>query len=92
MPKLGKEYDDVLIALIAAGHSNKDIAAHLGVQVSVIKDNIVRLLSRYRVRNRAHLVAQAYRAGLLSRPEWTKEVSDERENRNVGCVLCGHVS
>jgi len=59
----GRELD--VLKLVAAGFSNKEIAAHLYVGVSTVKTHLDDVYRKLDVSDRAHAVAVALRAGLL---------------------------
>lgn len=59
----GRELD--VLRLVAAGFSNKEIAAHLYVGVSTVKTHLDDVYRKLGVSDRAHAVAVALRAGLL---------------------------
>jgi len=63
-PVLTERELDVL-RLVAAGFSNKEIAAHLYVGVSTVKTHLDDVYRKLDVSDRAHAVAVALRAGLL---------------------------
>jgi len=63
-PVLTERELDVL-KLVAAGFSNKEIAAHLYVGVSTVKTHLDDVYRKLDVSDRAHAVAVALRAGLL---------------------------
>ncbi|CAM3845330.1 LuxR C-terminal-related transcriptional regulator [Kibdelosporangium persicum] len=54
-----------VLALTADGHSNAAIARSLSCSEHTIKNVIYDLMTRLQVRNRAHAVAHAVRAGLI---------------------------
>ena len=55
-----------VLALIAAGLSNNEIAEHLGIGPGTVKTHIRHLLHKLGARDRVHLVIIAFRAGLAS--------------------------
>lgn len=54
-----------VLTLVADGHANSDIARELSCSEHTVKNVIYELMARLQVRNRAHAVAQAVRAGLI---------------------------
>lgn len=54
-----------VLALVAEGHGNAVIARVLSCSEHTVKNVIYELMSRLQVRNRAHAVARAVRAGLI---------------------------
>lgn len=55
----------MIVRNIASGYENPDIARNLGLSVAMIKKEIATLMTHYTARNRAQLVHEAYRSGLL---------------------------
>ena len=53
-----------ILALIARGLSNGEIAEHLGIGPGTVKTHVRNLLHKLGARDRVHLVIIAYRAGL----------------------------
>lgn len=60
------EREREVLALIARGLSNGEIAGHLQVSLATIKTHITRLLAKLEARDRAQLVIAAYESGLVS--------------------------
>jgi DNA-binding NarL/FixJ family response regulator len=54
-----------VLALIAHGLSNAELAAHLQLSMATVKTHIGRLLAKLRARDRAQLVIIAYETGLV---------------------------
>jgi len=55
-----------VLALVARGHSNTEIAALLSVSLPTVKTHVGRLLAKLAARDRAQLVIAAYESGLVS--------------------------
>lgn len=55
-----------VLALIARGLSNTELAEHLHVSPATVKSHVGRLLSKLNARDRAQLVIVAYETGLVS--------------------------
>ncbi|WP_036567440.1 response regulator transcription factor [Nocardia sp. BMG51109] len=53
-----------VLLLVAAGHSNGEIAVHLGVGDETVKTHVSRVLAKLGVRDRIHAVVYAHRHGL----------------------------
>ncbi|WP_124706791.1 response regulator transcription factor [Gordonia insulae] len=58
-----REYD--MLRLIAAGHTNVEIASELNLSVNTVKDYVRNVLQRLTARNRAQLITNARARGLL---------------------------
>ncbi len=63
------ERESEVMALVAAGLSNDEIARRLVVSPATAKTHVSRVMSKLAVRDRAQLVVVAYEAGLV-RPGW----------------------
>ncbi len=57
-----------VVQLVAAGHSNSEIAAALYVSTATVKTHINHIFAKTGLRDRAQLVAYAYRTGLAVIP------------------------
>ena len=57
-----------VLALLAAGLSNKAIARKLGLSLATVKTHLNHLFTKLGAKNRTHAIAQARRAGYLSEP------------------------
>ena len=58
-----------VLALVAAGLSNDDIAGRIYVSLSTVKTHVARAMMKLGARDRAQLVVFAYQSGLV-RPGW----------------------
>lgn len=58
-----------VLALIATGFSNREIAAELGITRNTVKNHLRSILSKLGVRNRAQAAAYAVSRGLVSLPQ-----------------------
>jgi DNA-binding NarL/FixJ family response regulator len=54
-----------VLALIAKGRSNKEIAAALGVSDETVKSHVSNIMQKLQAQDRAHAVTEAIRLGLL---------------------------
>jgi DNA-binding NarL/FixJ family response regulator len=54
-----------VLALVAAGRQNKQIAFELGIAERTVKLHITALLDATRARNRTHLLVRARELGML---------------------------
>jgi DNA-binding NarL/FixJ family response regulator len=57
-----------ILALVADGLSNAEIAAELVISAATVKTHIGRLLSKLDARDRAQLVVIAYQSGFATGP------------------------
>ena len=64
------EREREVLALVAEGLSNEDIAARLYLSPATSRTHVSRILTKLGARSRAQLVVVAYEAGLV-RPGWT---------------------
>ncbi|WP_147268287.1 response regulator transcription factor [Spongiactinospora rosea] len=55
-----------VLALVAAGLSNLQIADKLGIGAGTVRSHLARILAKLSARNRAHAVGIAYESGLLT--------------------------
>lgn len=55
-----------VVALVAGGHSNDEIAAQLFLSPATVKTHVSRAMSKLYARDRAQLVVLAYEAGLVT--------------------------
>ena len=56
---------------IARGHSNKDIAAVLGISEETVKTHVGHVLSKLQVGNRGQATVQALKRGLVALEDLT---------------------
>lgn len=54
-----------VVGLVAEGMSNKEVGIHMGLSALTVKSHLARIGKRLGVGDRAHMVAIAYRAGVL---------------------------
>lgn len=59
-----------VLALVAAGRSNTEIAMHLSLSTDTVGHHIHDMLTRTGARNRAEVVARSYVGGLLNGRSW----------------------
>jgi DNA-binding NarL/FixJ family response regulator len=58
-----------ILALVATGRANADIAAQLTISVATVKTHVSRLLAKLQVHDRAQLVVIAYETGLVEQTQ-----------------------
>ncbi|MGO9083280.1 MAG: DNA-binding response regulator, partial [Streptosporangiaceae bacterium] len=73
-----------VLALVAAGQSNAEIAAGLHLSVATVKTHVSRLLARLGLRDRAQLVVIAYESGLIRPGERAPGQAGERAPGQAG--------
>lgn len=74
--KLSRRESQVL-ALVASGYSNQEIADELGIAHNTVKNHLRNILSKLKVKNRAQAAAYAVSHGLVSLPSnSTKDIDD----------------
>jgi DNA-binding NarL/FixJ family response regulator len=64
LPELTRRERDVL-TLLAGGHSNREIAATLGIGVETVKDHVASLYRKFDVGDRVSAVREAERLGFV---------------------------
>jgi DNA-binding NarL/FixJ family response regulator len=74
-----------VVALVAVGMTNAEIASDLGVTQDVVKERLSQGLTRWRARNRTHLVHLAHERGVFTRRAAGPPLPARRE----GAVACG---
>ena len=55
-----------VLRYVALGHSNRDIAATLGIGEETVKTHVAHLLGKLRVENRSQAIVEALKRGLVS--------------------------
>lgn len=60
-----------VLALVGAGMSNQEVAAHLAVSPATAKTHVSRTMVKLGVRDRAQLVVLAYETALVV-PKWSE--------------------
>ena len=63
------ERETEVLALVARGMSNTEIATALSISVKTVKTHIGSLLAKLHARDRSHLVITAYETGLVAPPD-----------------------
>lgn len=58
-----------ILALVAAGRANKEIAANLGISEDTVKRHVSHILEKLNVHDRAQATAEAIRRGIIRMPE-----------------------
>jgi DNA-binding NarL/FixJ family response regulator len=58
-----------ILALVAAGRANKEIAANLGIYEDTVKRHVSHILEKLDVHDRAQATAEAIRRGIIRMPE-----------------------
>jgi DNA-binding NarL/FixJ family response regulator len=58
-----------ILALVAAGRANKEIAANLGISEDTVKRHVSHILEKLDVHDRAQATAEAIRRGIIRMPE-----------------------
>jgi DNA-binding NarL/FixJ family response regulator len=56
-----------ILRLVAGGHSNKEVARHLGIAVGTVKNHVSDMLRKLEARDRTHAVLKAIAGHLLSK-------------------------
>jgi two-component system nitrate/nitrite response regulator NarL len=65
-----------VLALVASGYSNKEIADELSIAYNTVKNHLRSILSKLGVKNRAQAAAYAVSHGLVSLPEQANRVRE----------------
>jgi DNA-binding NarL/FixJ family response regulator len=78
-----------VMALVATGMSNEEIAQHLVVTRATAKTHVSRALGKLRARDRAQLVTLAYETGLVL-PRQARGSAIRRGHRDAGGHPIGH--
>lgn len=58
-----------ILALVAAGRANKEIAGVLGISEDTVKRHVSHILEKLEVNDRAQATAEAIRRGIIRIPE-----------------------
>jgi DNA-binding NarL/FixJ family response regulator len=58
-----------ILALVAAGRANKEIAANVGISEDTVKRHVSHILEKLDVHDRAQATAEAIRRGIIRMPE-----------------------
>ena len=62
------EREQEVLTLVAKGHTNKEISAHLGISVKTVEVHKSNIMSKLGLKNRADVVRYALTLGWLDRP------------------------
>ncbi|MGZ3716189.1 MAG: LuxR C-terminal-related transcriptional regulator, partial [Ktedonobacterales bacterium] len=65
-----------VLTLIAAGGTNREVAARLFVSATKIKTHLLHIYEKLGVSDRAAAVGEAYRRGILKRSHWNTQFPD----------------
>jgi len=79
-----------ILAYIADGYSNEEIAETLGNQCQTIKNHVSAILDKLQAKNRTHAVAIALKRGEIGSPDKEKTGIEENEQAayQAGFLTC----
>jgi two-component system nitrate/nitrite response regulator NarL len=60
--------EEEILRLVAAGHTNREIATRLDIAEGTVKNHLRNILGKLQLKNRTALASYAFRTGLLKRP------------------------